>query len=64
MNTPYNAAESDVAYVTFDNAHQVAVTERLYVGMSDGYVPFKSDEDTFGHDYVSVSDGILALMGV
>ena len=65
MNTPYNGADSDVMNVTFDNEHQVAVTERLYLGMTDGYVPFKADDiDTYGHDYVSITEGLMALLNV
>ena len=59
---PYNATDNDTQAVTFDNDNQREVTKRLYVGMSDGYVPFTADVDTFGHDYVSVSEGILTLM--
>ena len=60
--TPYGAATEDSQAVTYDNRNQREVTERLYVGMSDGYTPFMADVDTFGHDYVSVSEGILTLM--
>ena len=60
---PYNAAHDDTQAVTYDNAAQVYVTERLYIGMDvTEYTPFNDDVDTFGHDYVSVSDGLLALM--
>ena len=58
----FNVNLEDTQAVTLDNASQVQVTERILEGMSGDYVPFASDEDTFGHDYVSVSDGLFALM--
>ena len=72
---PYKASEGDVMNVTFDNQKQVDVVERIYVGMTDGYQPTWSEDtdalgrgitevDTHGHDYVSVTDGILALLGI
>ena len=68
MQTPYNATHGiteDTQAVTYDNRNQREVTERLYIGMNvSEYTPFSDDVDTYGHDYVSVSDGILALMGV
>ena len=65
MYTPYRHADEDTLAVTFDNRNQRDVTERLYIGMDvSEYTPFSDDVDTFGHDYVSVSDGLLALLNV
>ncbi len=58
----FGIRNDDVQAVTYDNKTQREVTERIMFGMDDEYVPFADDVDTFGYDYVSVTDGILALM--
>jgi len=58
----FNVNLEDTQAVTLDNAKQVFVTERLIEGMSGEYTPFADDVDTFGYDYVSVTDGLFALM--
>ena len=67
----FNVNLEDTQAVTLDNATQVYVTERIIEGMSGEYVPtwdlahtFPTDSDTYGHDYVSVTDGMLALLNV
>ena len=63
---PWHATQDDMMRVTYDNTSQRDVTERMYIGMSDEYVPndarYDTDTDTFGHDYMSVADGLFALM--
>ena len=53
--------------MVWDNEKQNMVVHSIYRGSEQGYVPVwdrNENADTLGHDYVSVVDGITALLGV